>query len=183
MQLNVDDDPLDIRYDHIFKAVFTRETPASRGALSSLISALIEETVVVETVVANEPPADSTGERRIRFDIACKSTAGELFNIEMTFFPEEHEMERLEYFLAKLFVGQNLHGIDKDYGDIKKAYLIAILHKKRIFDNPDLVNQCYLNNPKYGQPLGGSWRAACFGIVAKSMGSLLNVIRDQYRLE
>jgi len=73
IQLSENDDPLDIRYDNIFKAVFTRETPASRGALSSLISALIEETVTVETVIANEPPAATTGEKRIRFDIACKS--------------------------------------------------------------------------------------------------------------
>ena len=74
IQFSDTDDLLDIRYDNIFKAVFTRETPASRGALSSLISALIEDTVTVEAVVANEPPADSTGEKRIRFDIACKLT-------------------------------------------------------------------------------------------------------------
>ena len=35
------DDLVDIRYDNVFKAVFTRNTPESQGALSRLISALI----------------------------------------------------------------------------------------------------------------------------------------------
>ena len=35
------DELLDIRFDNIFKAVFARDTPASKGALSSLVSALI----------------------------------------------------------------------------------------------------------------------------------------------
>jgi len=80
IQLSENDDPLDIRYDHIFKAVFTRETPASRRALSSLISALIEEAVTIENVIANEPPVNTTGEKRIRFDIACKSIVSRKFS-------------------------------------------------------------------------------------------------------
>ena len=39
-QFSEDDDPVDIRYDKVFKAVFTKETPASKGALSKLVSAL-----------------------------------------------------------------------------------------------------------------------------------------------
>jgi hypothetical protein len=42
---------LDIRYDQVFKAVFTRDTPKSKGALSDLISALIGRTVAVETII------------------------------------------------------------------------------------------------------------------------------------
>jgi hypothetical protein len=34
------DDPVDICCDSVFKAVFTRDTPQSQGALSNLISAL-----------------------------------------------------------------------------------------------------------------------------------------------
>ncbi|MCL2068053.1 MAG: hypothetical protein FWG99_11405 [Treponema sp.] len=33
------DDLIDIRFDNVFKAVFARNTPASQGALSRLISA------------------------------------------------------------------------------------------------------------------------------------------------
>ena len=64
---------LDIRYDSIFKAVFTKDTPASKGALSELVSALINRNVIVQTIIANEPPAESVFNRSIRFDIACKA--------------------------------------------------------------------------------------------------------------
>ena len=67
----------DIRYDPVFKAVFTRDTEESRCALSHLVSALIGRAVLVETVVANEPAPVYLGGKKIRFDIACKSTDGE----------------------------------------------------------------------------------------------------------
>ena len=63
-----DDEILDIRWDNIFKAVFTKETPESQGALSRLISALIGYEVSVIKIVANEPPVDSLQSRQIRFD-------------------------------------------------------------------------------------------------------------------
>jgi hypothetical protein len=37
IQFSETDELLDISYDHIFKAVFTKDTPASKGALSGLI--------------------------------------------------------------------------------------------------------------------------------------------------
>jgi hypothetical protein len=46
---------LDIRYDEVFKAVFTKNTEKSRFALSDLISSLIGHTVAVDTINANEP--------------------------------------------------------------------------------------------------------------------------------
>ena len=39
------DDLIDICMDNVFKAVFTRNTPTSQGALSKLISALISRDV------------------------------------------------------------------------------------------------------------------------------------------
>ena len=69
-QFNETDDLPDIRYDNIFKAVFTKDTTESKGALSGLISALIGRKLVVETITANEPAAENTFDRSIRFDIA-----------------------------------------------------------------------------------------------------------------
>ena len=40
---------MDIRYDAVFKAVFTKDTEEARAALSDLISALIGRTVTVVT--------------------------------------------------------------------------------------------------------------------------------------
>ena len=39
----------------------------------ALHHALIEEMATVEAVIANEPPAGGIREKRIRFDIACKT--------------------------------------------------------------------------------------------------------------
>ena len=64
---------LDIRYDPVFKGVFTKDTVKSRGALSGLISALIGRIVAVETIIANEPPVDDVRQRYLRFDVACKT--------------------------------------------------------------------------------------------------------------
>ena len=74
LQLGDNDNPPDIRYDHIFKAVFTRDSPCSKGALSALISALIHRKVIVDTIVANEPALRSTFNRAIRYDIACQTS-------------------------------------------------------------------------------------------------------------
>jgi len=54
---------LDIRYDVVFKAVFTKDTTESRAALSDLISALIGRTIMVETITNNEPPVDDLRQR------------------------------------------------------------------------------------------------------------------------
>jgi len=78
---------LDIRYDPVFKAVFTKDTKESRGALSHLISALIGRTVKVEAIIANEPPVGDLRQRYLRFDVACRTEEGEPVNVEMSLNP------------------------------------------------------------------------------------------------
>ena len=131
------DDIIDIRIDRVFKAVFTRNTPTSRGALSKLISALICHEVTVNNITTNEPPIDDLRDRQIRFDINCNTISGELVNIEMSLNPTPFEPIRLEYYGGKLFVGQGIRGRRKYYSHLKRAYQIAILDKKQFF--PDQV--------------------------------------------
>jgi len=38
VQFSPDDDILDIRFDNVFKAIFTKNTPNARAALADLIS-------------------------------------------------------------------------------------------------------------------------------------------------
>ena len=149
------DDLLDIRYDNIFKAVFTRETPASQGALSALISALIDRKITVEAIAANEPAVEDTRERNIRFDISCRAESGELINIEMCFNPKPGQNERLEYYAAKLHTSQGLRGIDKDYSDLKESYQIALVDKKRLFNDNILIHTFRYYDPVRSVPLGG----------------------------
>jgi len=145
----------DIRYDPIFKAVFTKETAESRAALSDLISALIDRTVTVEVITANEPPIDDSRQRCLRFDVACKTEEGELVNVEMSFNPKTSEQVRLEYHTAKLFVGQDIHGKDKDYEDLKETYQIAILAKRTFFPDENFAHDFLYYDPKNCISLGG----------------------------
>jgi hypothetical protein len=51
-------DPVDICYNNVFKAVFIRNTPESRTALSRLVSAVTGRSLTVLSLSANEPPVD-----------------------------------------------------------------------------------------------------------------------------
>jgi hypothetical protein len=127
------DDLIDICRDNVFKAVFTRDTPKSKGALSKLVSALIGRTISVDAITAHEPPVDNLRDRQIRFDIQCKAESGELINVEMSLNPDPFEPVRLEFHAGKLFTGQDIRGADKSYNDLNHAYQIAILVKERFF--------------------------------------------------
>jgi predicted transposase/invertase (TIGR01784 family) len=156
---------LDIRYDPVFKAVFTRDTSNSRGALSSLISALIGRSVIVDTITANEPPADDQRQRYVRFDAACKTKKGELVNVEMSFNPGADEKARLEYYTAKLFVGQNIHGKEKKYNDLKETYQITILAKYKLFPDENLTHNFLYYDPDTRVSLGGKTRIITVELV------------------
>jgi len=156
---------LDIRYDPVFKAVFTRNTAESRAALSDLISALIGRTVTVETIIANEPPVDDLRQRYLRFDVACKTGIGEPVNVEMSFNPKASEPVRLEYHAAKLFTGQDIHGKDKTYDDLEETYQIAILAKEKFFPDANFAHNFLYYDPDNRVPLGGRTRIITVELV------------------
>jgi len=156
---------MDIRYDPVFKAVFTKETTNSRTALSKLISALIGRTVTVDAITANEPPIDDMRQRYLRFDVACKTEKGELVNVEMSFNPKTSEQVRLEYYAARLFSGQDIHGKTKDYNDLKETYQIAILAKGRFFPDENFAHNFLYYDPDNRVSLGGRTRIITVELV------------------
>jgi predicted transposase/invertase (TIGR01784 family) len=156
---------LDIRYDQVFKAVFTKDTSASRGALSDLISALIGRNVTVETIIANEPPIDDMRQRSLRFDVACKTEKGELVNVEMSFNPSSDEQVRLEYHVARLFVGQDIHGKDKKFDNLKETYQITILAKEKFFPDKNLTHKFLYYDPETRVSLEGRTRIITIELV------------------
>jgi predicted transposase/invertase (TIGR01784 family) len=156
---------LDIRYDPVFKAVFTKDTKESRGALSHLISALIGRTVKVEAIIANEPPVDDLRQRYLRFDVACVTEEGEPINVEMSLNPKESERVRLEYHAAKLFVGQDIHGDDKSFKDLKETYQIAIFAKKKFFSDEELIHNFIYYDPDNRISLGGKTKIITVELV------------------
>ncbi|MDR1278355.1 MAG: Rpn family recombination-promoting nuclease/putative transposase [Treponema sp.] len=152
------DDLIDICLDNVFKAVFTRNTPASQGALSRLISALIGREISVAAISANEPPVDSLRDRQIRFDIACRAKDGEFINVEMSLNPDPFEPVRLEFHAGKLFTGQDIRGTGKSYDDLKYAYQIAILAKERFFADESAFHTFEYYDPAHRVSLNGRSR-------------------------
>jgi len=102
-----------------------------RFALSDLISSLIGRTVKVVKINPNEPPIDDTRQKNVRFDVSCRAKGGSLINVEMSFNPASDELPRLEYYTAKLLLGQNIRG--KKYNALKETCQIAIIAKKKFF--------------------------------------------------
>jgi len=131
-------------WDNVFKAVFTKNTPESRGALSKLLSAILERDLTVKEIVANEPPVGGINERQIRYDINCGFEDGELCNIEMTFNPNKFEPLRLEYYEGKLHTSQNIRGKNKSFKDLKHSYQIALL-----VNSDECNSEIFLHNYEY----------------------------------
>jgi predicted transposase/invertase (TIGR01784 family) len=152
------DEILDICYDNVFKAVFTRDTPASQRALSRLISALICQYITVITISANEPAIDNIKDRQIHFDISCRAETGELINVEMCLNPDPFEPIRLEFYAGKLFTSQDIKGTGKDYDDLKQAYQIAILAKEQFFKDEEFSHSFEYYDPIRGVSLNGKSR-------------------------
>jgi len=152
------DDLIDIRFDGVFKAVFTRGTPESQIALSKLVSALIDREVTIITICENEPAISDIHERQLHFDINCRDENGELVNVEMCFNPNPFEPVRLEYHVGKLFIGQNIKGKDKTYNDLQFAYQISILAKEKFFPDEDFFHAFEFYDPIRDIPLNGRSR-------------------------
>jgi len=158
VQFAESDDLIDIRYDNVFKAVFTKDNPSSKGALSRLLSALIGREVSVTSINTNEPPIDNLRDRQIRFDISCKTEKGELVNVEMSLNPDPFEPVRLEFHAGKLFTSQDLRGSGRTYAELKEAYQITILARERFFPDEVFLHTFEYYDPVHKTPLNGRSR-------------------------
>jgi predicted transposase/invertase (TIGR01784 family) len=166
------DDLLDIRYDNVFKAVFTKDIPASKTALGRLVSALIGRELTIVSINANEPPIDNLRDRQMRFDIYCMAKDGELVNVEMSLNPKPFEPVRLEFHAGKLFTGQDIKGKDKNYNDLKQAYQITILAKERFFEDDIPLHTFEYYDPLHGVSLNGKSR-----IITLELSKLAEVVK------
>ena len=158
MQFTEDDDLIDIRYDNVFKAVFTKNTPESQGALSKLVSTLINREVTIIAILTNEPPIENLRDRQLRFDINCRAINGELINVEMSLCPNPFEPIRLEFHASKLFIGQDIRGVDKSYDDLKDSYQITILANETFFLDDSIFHSFEYFDPENQISLNGRSR-------------------------
>jgi len=150
-----EDDIINPCWDNVFKAIFTKDTPKSRGALEFLLSAILGRILTVVLITANEPPVDSLNERQIRYDISCKFENDDLCNIEMTISPDSFEPVRLEYYSSKLFTNQDIRGKDKSYNDLKHSYQIALLVNDPIYKDDVFVHHFKHYDEENKVSLGG----------------------------
>ncbi|MDR0657020.1 MAG: PD-(D/E)XK nuclease family transposase [Treponema sp.] len=144
---------LDPRVDPVFKAIFTKDTPSSRGALRSLLSACLRRELDILAVIANEPPVHTTDNRQIRYDIACVFTGGEKADVEMTLSPGKFETLRMEYYLARLHCAQELKG-DPDYSGVTRSYQVSFLGET-LFKDEALLHSFEYHDREHGVPLDG----------------------------
>jgi predicted transposase/invertase (TIGR01784 family) len=171
------DDILDICKDNVFKAVFTKDIPESQKALGRLVSALVGRELSIIAINANEPPIDNLRDRQIRFDINCKAENGELINVEMGLDTDPFELVRLEYHVGKLFIGQDIRGKDingnnRDYNDLKQAYQIAILAKRRFLKDEIPLHAFEYYDPLHNVSLNGRSR-----IITLELSKLGEVVK------
>ena len=167
---------LNIYYDNVFKAVFTRNTPGSRGALSKLISAMTGRELLVIEVTVNDLPIDDLRDRPIRFDINCRVVdSGELINVEMTLSPSIYEVLRAEYYVSELHSSQSIkndrRGKDNakkrkrlSYRDLKPTYQISFIvnnpayAKKPLFNDAEFFHEFQYYDRERDITLGGRTR-------------------------
>ena len=150
--------PLDIRSDPVFKAVFTKEVPAAKNALSNLVSALIGRKITVIHIMANEQPINGINDRKIRYDIKCKAENGELINVEMGLHTRAYEPLRMEFYAGRLFSNQEISGKGKTYSDLKETYQISILAKKSFINDDVFLHTFEYYDPEHNISLNGKTR-------------------------
>jgi len=90
----------------------------------------------------------------------------------MSLNPDPFEPVRLEFHAGKLFTGQDIRGTDKTYDDLKQAYQIAILAKKKFFQDNIFVHTFEYYDPVDKMPLNGKSR-----IITLELSKLDKVIR------
>jgi predicted transposase/invertase (TIGR01784 family) len=171
----------DIRGDSVFKAAFTADSPLSRDALRSLISAFIGRNVQVLTVIANEPPAPDLKDRQIRYDIRVKFDRGELANVEMTLHPGGFEPFRFEYYTARLHAAQEIRG-RQSYGNLASAWQINFVSARRLFPDESFFHQFEYYDQERGVSLGGLTRILVVELE-KVKNALSRPVAEMSRME
>jgi predicted transposase/invertase (TIGR01784 family) len=148
------DDLLNICSDPVLKAVLTKDTPESRGALRSVLSAYTGKQVSDVQVRENEPAVGSIIEKKIRLDVNCRFNDGELAEVEMTLFPTRYEPWRQEYYVSKLCASQNMSG--RKYKDLKQVYQITFIGPDRqVTGDKFMIHNFSFYDKEHALSLGG----------------------------
>ena len=145
---------LNPRLDLNFKAIFTQNTPESRCALKSFLSAAIGRKVIDVTVVGNEVAEQYEQERTIRYDINCEFSDGTKAEIEMQ--GSSHKTgygKRVEYYVSRLL--STVADVGDDWDSLPQAYQISLLNFKYDSTNDNPIHHYTLMDSADNSHLSG----------------------------
>ncbi|MCK9170949.1 MAG: Rpn family recombination-promoting nuclease/putative transposase [Treponema sp.] len=126
---------LNIRCDAVFKSLFSKNTPESKGALCYLIGAATGQKVENAEVMNSETTSDMLSQKVIRMDIKCRFCNGQLADIEMqkkNTGDVDKPRKRMNYYNARLMAGQIESG--ESAGGIADCHQISFLDYKEFND-------------------------------------------------
>lgn len=117
---------LNPRLDSTFKAIFTQETKESGIALQSFLSCILNRKIKSVRLTSNEPPADTTSQMQMSFDVSVIFDDGEKASIEMQGRDREYDYEvRSEIQIARLLNNNAKKGGN---WEAERVYQISVLN-------------------------------------------------------
>ena len=118
---------LNPRYDAIFKALFTDNSPQSRFALQSFLEAILDAKVSDIRLQPNVLAVESVTDKNAVFDISCVLNDFEAVNIEMQGIDVTGWYDRrAEYYVAHLLNHHTRAGLE--WEKVPKVYQISVLN-------------------------------------------------------
>ena len=118
---------LNPRYDAIFKALFTDNSPQSRFALQSFLEAILDAKVSDIKLQPNVLAVESVTDKNAVFDISCVLNDFEAVNIEMQGIDVTGWYDRrAEYYVAHLLNHHTRAGFE--WEKVPKVYQISVLN-------------------------------------------------------
>ncbi|MBQ3688117.1 MAG: PD-(D/E)XK nuclease family transposase, partial [Treponema sp.] len=145
---------LNPRLDPNFKAIFTQDTPDSRLALKSFLSAMTGGNVSDVTVKENQKASQYEGQRGILYDINCVFADGTKAQVEMQGYDKGLAYgRRSEYYASRLV--SSVADVGDDWENLPKAYQISVLNLKYDEGNNDPLHHYVLADVKDGAQLEG----------------------------
>ncbi|MDR1869716.1 MAG: Rpn family recombination-promoting nuclease/putative transposase [Treponema sp.] len=127
LDYSLDDEPLPILNDTVFKAMLASDTEDSREALRSLLSACTNREITEVKVVKNELLPAHMDAKFPRLDVHVTFNDGEAAALEMQIGKSDDDLKsRAAYYASALHYSQLARG--KTYREIKRAYQIFFLN-------------------------------------------------------
>lgn len=180
MKLGLDEEIFSPCIDLVFKAMFTQDTPDSKGALMDFLSSIIGKPVADVQIQGSELPVDGMGEKQSIMDLHCVFNDGEHANVEIQVRNRGDMCVRAEYNMCKLHGKQSLKGLD--YSDLKPTYQISIVDFT-LFPDDNLFFDELMYRSRSGRQLDGGRTHIYFIELTKLAGLMQKSVEELTRPE